>query len=66
MRNISAQIDMSAEREGFYTINWVSYYFTGHLNGRWQPWDQTLDLQLRKKGQAIPMIAKRLADLSIP
>jgi hypothetical protein len=60
LRNITGQLDFVVRKEGFYTIGWHSYYFTVQTNGQWQPWNATVNLQLRKRGKPVPMVVKQV------
>jgi hypothetical protein len=60
LRNVTGQLDFVVRKEGFYTIGWVSYYFTGQTNGRWRPWNPTVELQLRRHGKPVPMVVKQI------
>ena len=66
LRNITGQLDFVVQKEGFYTIGWYSYYFTGQSNGQWQPWNPVVELQLRKHGKPAPMVVKSLEGLRVP
>jgi hypothetical protein len=62
LRNATGQLDFVVRKEGFYTIGWYSYYFTGHTNGQWQPWNPVVELQLRKRGDPRPMVVKHVEE----
>jgi hypothetical protein len=66
LRNVTGQLDFVVQKEGFYTISWFSYYFTGQTNRHWQPWNPIVQLQLRKRGKPVQMIVKQVDDRDIP
>jgi hypothetical protein len=66
LRNVTGQLDFVVRKEGFYTIGWVSYYFMGQTNGWWEPRNPIVELQLRRRGDPVPMVVKCLKGSSVP
>jgi len=56
----------TAEKEGYYPTIGKRYVFEGVKSGRWQPWDPTLTLVLKKVINPIPMYVKKVDRLKIP
>jgi hypothetical protein len=78
--NFSAQMPSfgflyySAGLDGFYS-SWGQFDFErGSMQGdpaewvksRWKPWNPTVDVVLKKKGDPIPMYAKRINTIELP
>jgi hypothetical protein len=66
LRNPTGQLDLMVKKDGFYTIWWYSYFFKTHINGQWVPWNPTVELQLHKKGNPVPMVVKKVDEKDIP
>lgn len=53
------------EKEGYYGV-WVSYYAKSPIHGKWQPWNPTVEVVLKRKKDPVPMYAKRvLAEIPV-
>lgn len=67
LRSEYGTVDFVVEKQGYHTINRYIYEFKRDLvDGRWQPWNPTVELQLRKKGKPVPMFVKRVqADMPV-
>ena len=50
----------SARKEGYYPTLGVDFMFTNVVGDRWEPWNPTLEIVLRKIGKPMPMFAKRV------
>ncbi len=56
----------SVFKEGYYRTGYtIRFKEINHALGRYEPWDQQIDLSLKKIGKQIPMYAKN-ADIRIP
>ena len=55
----------SARKEGYYPTLGVDYMFTNVVGDRWEPWNPTITVVLRKIGNPVPMYAKRV-DIQLP
>ena len=54
-------VSCSAKKDGYYpTWGDTMYPFTNVVFGRWQPWNPTYTVILRKIGNRLPMYAKRV------
>jgi hypothetical protein len=53
-------ISCSARKEGYYPTLGAKFLFTNSILGRWQPWNPTVTVVLRKIGNPIPMFARRV------
>lgn len=51
-------VSLGASKEGYYR-NWSRYEFHTAQFGRWQPWNPTVPLVLKKIGHPAPMYAKK-------
>ncbi len=60
-----ASVGYDAEMPGHYQTWGLRYNFTGTKMFRWQPWNPTIEVVLKRKKNPVPMYAKRLA-LSLP
>lgn len=58
-------VSCGAKKDGFYPTWGVSFSFTNESGGRWQPWNPTVLVPLRKVGDPVPMYAKHV-DTMIP
>ena len=50
----------SASKEGYYPTLGVDFIFTNIVDNRWEPWNPTMVVMLRKVENPIPMYAKRV------
>lgn len=50
----------SARKEGYYPTLGVDFMFTNVVGDRWEPWNPTLEILLRKIVNPVPMYAKRV------
>ncbi len=58
-------VGYGAEAPGYYR-SIGSYEFTGFKNGKWQPWNPTVTLRVRKIGEPIAMYAKNIPRFTLP
>ncbi len=58
-------VGVSAKKDGYY-VTAAPVRFTRVKMGRWQPWNPTIDLVLRKIENPIPMYFKKIVGLEIP
>lgn len=49
-----------ARKEGYYPTLGVDFMFTNVVGDRWEPWNPTIAVVLRKVGNPVPMYAKRV------
>jgi len=63
-------LSFKAEANGFHRVSRMYYAFTdGKLarqTGRWKPWNPTVVIRLRKRGDPIPMFVHRVASEELP
>ena len=58
---------MGASKSGYYrTTGGLSYLFKEVKNGRWEPWNPTIELVLKPILKPIPMVARKVEMLRIP
>ena len=50
----------SVEKEGYYRSDFQSKQFQRAVEGKWQPWNPTLEVVLRRIVKPIPMYAKKV------
>lgn len=50
----------SARKEGYYPTLGIDFMFTNVVDDRWEPWNPTLEIVLRKIVNPVPMYAKRV------
>lgn len=50
----------SARKEGYYPTLGIDFMFTNVVGDRWEPWNPTLEIALRKIVNPVPMYAKRV------
>ena len=60
----ATQAGYRVEKEGHYGV-WLTYRAKPPVLGKWQPWNPTVKVVLKRKINPVPMYAKRLA-LSLP
>jgi hypothetical protein len=53
------------EKEGYYSSFSKAFKFERALNGKWQPWNPTIDVVIKKNVNPTPMYAKRV-NLGMP
>ncbi len=58
-------ISYGVSKEGYYSAWGLRYHFKEAGFFRWQPWNPTIEVILKRKKNPVPMYAKRLA-LSLP
>ena len=58
-------VDLSVDHNGYYPIYRLIYEFKSHQNGRYLPWDNTVELRLHKIGRSVPMFVRKI-HLAIP
>jgi hypothetical protein len=66
LRTVIGKVEIVAKKEGYYSISRHIFDFTGEVDDRWQPWDSTIELQLRKKGKPVAMLEKDVQALQVP
>jgi len=67
IRNGMSKIEVVVRKDGYYSIGRHIFEFTGgYVDDRWRPWNPTIELQLRKKGNPIAMFEKEIQGLQIP
>jgi hypothetical protein len=66
LRNASGEVDLEADKGGFYSIDRQTYIFPAHTNGQWLPWNPTVELQLHRVGKPVPMVVKKVVEEDIP
>ena len=54
------------EKEGYYSSSPESFKFKTVANGKWQPWNPTLDVILKKVVRPVPMYAKFKFETELP
>lgn len=59
------RVGISAKKEGYYN-SYVNYSFQKAEDGKYQPWNPTVDIVLRKIVNPVPMYAKKAWVLTIP
>jgi hypothetical protein len=62
LRNASAEVEFTVDKEGFHSINRHTFVFTGNANGKWLPLNALIRLQLHKVGQPVPMVVKQVGE----
>ncbi len=50
----------SAEKAGYYPVRQRSYSAKASVRGRWQPWNPTIEVVLKRIRNPVPMYAKRV------
>ena len=59
-------VSVSSRKEGYYKSG-VGYKFKDrNLLGRWEPWNPTIEVVLKKKRNPVPMYAQKTQPLAIP
>jgi hypothetical protein len=66
LRTTNGKLEIVAKKDGYYSISRHIFDFTGRLDDRWQPWDSTIELQLRKKGKPVAMLEKDVQAIQMP
>jgi hypothetical protein len=66
LRTVSGEVDLEADKEGFYSINRHTYLFVGETNGQYYPWNPLVELQLHKISKPVPMFVKKVDQRDIP
>jgi len=56
----TADVVFGASKEGFYTTYGDPYRFKSRELGRWEPWDPTIELVLKRIVNPVPMYARRV------
>ncbi len=61
-------LGLSVSKDGFYgsigqRISTTNFNFITH---RWEPWNPTIEVALKKKGVQVPMYARRVNEIKIP
>ncbi|MCL1920772.1 MAG: carboxypeptidase-like regulatory domain-containing protein [Kiritimatiellaeota bacterium] len=65
-------VTLKASKEGYYTTEHEHYLFVHNApwncvkDGRWQPWDATLELVLKEKRTPTALYVKHLWDIHLP
>ena len=54
------RVDYGAEKEGYYFSSGSPIIFSKHSLGKWQPWNQKVQLVLKKIVNPVPMYAKHV------
>lgn len=62
-----SSVGLSAEKDGYYHGS-IHYEFTSNSNltNRWEPWNPTIEVVLKKKRNPVPMYSKYLEALTVP
>jgi hypothetical protein len=67
LRNGMSGVDIVVDKQSYYSIGRHIYDFPGgYVDDRWQPWNPTIELQLRKKGKPVAMFEKEIQGLQVP
>lgn len=53
-------------KDGYYSGSGYSVMFTNLAFGKWQPWNPTKEVILKRIGQPVPMYARSVRDMTIP
>lgn len=64
-KTFSSGVSYGASKEGYYAAWGLRYHFKDTRFLRWQPWNPTIEVVLKRKKNPVPMYAKRLA-LALP
>lgn len=59
------QAGYSVEKAGYYSIKQHSYSAKSVIQGKWQPWNPTIEVLLKRIKNPVPMYAKRV-EVKIP
>lgn len=62
-------VGIAASKDGYYASSGYRVKFTnvvGFVDRRWQPWDSTIEVPLKRIGNPIAMYAKRMLNEMIP
>jgi hypothetical protein len=68
----TSTVTFRAKKEGYYATERLHYFFVANAeyncakNGKWQPWDATLELVLKEIRNPIPMYARKNLLLTFP
>lgn len=54
-----AELAGAVLKDGFYPGSWIPYKFQNPVGGKWQPWDATAEVTLKKIVNPTPMFARR-------
>jgi hypothetical protein len=54
------------EKEGYYPSSPESFKFKTVINGKWQPWNPTVDVLLKKIDRPVPMYARFKFETDLP
>lgn len=54
------------EKEGYYSSSPEAFKFTTVIDGKWQPWNPTLDVVLKKVIHPVPMYARFKFETEVP
>ena len=66
LHNPDSQVELQADKKGYYGVNRQFYLFTGATNGQWFPWNPLLELRVHKIGAPVPMFVKEVqSDLPV-
>lgn len=49
------------QKEGYYGV-WLSYHAKQSKAGKWQPWNPTVEVVLKRKKNPVPMYVKRISE----
>ena len=63
-RSVFNEFNYHSEKPGYYTVRSVDYdkpLFHDRINGRWEPWNLTIELLLKRIKNPVPMYVKRLS-----
>jgi hypothetical protein len=58
--SLTGWVFYGAEKEGYYKTTGLEYEFSQKKDGRWQPWNPTVEVVLKRIVNPIPMFAKRV------
>ena len=64
-KTFASGVSYGANKEGHYAAWGLRYYFKETRLLRWQPWNPTVEVVLKRQKNPVPMYAKRLA-LALP
>lgn len=59
------QAGYDVQKEGYYGV-WLPYYSEPPIRGKWQPWNPTIKVVLKRIKNPVPMYAKKLAQSLSP
>lgn len=64
-KTLDSAISYGADKEGHYVVWGQRYHFKAGDLSRWQPWNPTIDVVLKRKKNPVPMYAKRV-EVKVP